>query len=348
MRYVTLGHTGLTVSRLCFGAMTFGQNAGIPALNKVDAQTAQQMVDEALAAGVNFFDTADSYAGGQSETMLGAALAARRHEVVIATKVGFRTGPGLIQTGLTRQHIIAACEASLRRLGTDYIDLYHLHKEDPYTPLDETLRALDDLVRAGKVRYLGFSNWPAWKAAMALQMQRSAGWARFECGQVHYSLLNREVEYDIAPFMIDSGLNMNIWSPLAGGFLSGKYTRQNLEGPDKDAGNRHAAFDIVPFDHDHGFQLVDRMREIAARRSITVADVAMAWLLSRPGVGSLLLGASKPSQLTANLAAVDAQLDADDIALLDQFTAPKPIYPYAYNARVLDRVQRDALNGGTV
>lgn len=341
MQYTQLGNTGLIVSRLCFGSMTFGIGAGIPALNKVDTDAAQRMVDQALDAGINFFDTADSYGGGQSETMLGRLLGKRRHEVVVSTKVGFRSGAPLTQAGLSRRHILAACDASLQRLGTDYIDVYHLHKEDPYTPLEETLGALDDLVRAGKLRYLGYSNWSAWKAATALQMQQAAGQARFVCAQMHYSLLNRDVEHEVVPFMQHAGLKMNVWSPLAGGFLSGKYTRDNL----KDPGHRHAAFDIVPFDHEHGFHLVEQMRVIAQRRGVAVADVAFAWLLGKPVVGSVLVGASRPEQLTANLAAAELRLDADDIDALDRYTAPAPIYPQAYNARVVDRPLRDALAG---
>ncbi len=339
MQYTQLGNTGLIVSRLCFGSMTFGVGVGNPALNKVDTEPAQKMIDQALAAGINFFDTADGYGNGESEIMLGRLLAARRHDVVISSKVGFRTGAPLTQAGLSRRHILAACDASLQRLGTDYIDVYHLHKEDPYTPLEETLEALNDLVRAGKVRYLGFSNWSAWRAATALQMQKSERWAQFQCGQLHYSLLNREVEHDLVPFMRHAGLSMNVWSPLAGGFLSGKYTRDNMKDPD----NRHSAFDIVPFDHEHGFALVEQMRAVAARHAATVADVALAWLLSKPVVGSILVGASKPAQLDANLAAAALRLAADDLAALDRYTAPTPIYPHSYNVRVSDRVQAQAL-----
>lgn len=339
MQYIRLGNTGLIVSRLCFGSMTFGVGVGNPALNKVDLDPAQKMIDQALEAGINFFDTADGYGNGQSEIMLGRLLGARRHEVVISTKVGFRTGAPLTQGGLSRRHILAACDASLQRLGTDYIDVYHLHKEDPYTPLEETLSALNDLVRAGKVRYLGYSNWSAWKAATALQMQKSEGWSRFECGQMHYSLLNREVEHDVVPFMLHSGLKMNVWSPLAGGFLSGKYSRENMKDPD----NRHSAFDIVPFDHEHGFSLVEQMRAIAQRSGAEVADVALAWLLAKPVVGSILVGASKPAQLAANLAAVQLRLDPADIEALDRYTALAPVYPHSYNARVADRPQREAL-----
>ena len=340
MLYTQLGSTGLVVSRLCFGSMTFGSQAGSSALYKVDLQSAQAMVGTALEAGINFFDTADIYAQGESETMLGQLLAPRRQEVVIATKVGFRSGSAMTQVGLSRQHILAACDASLKRLGTDYIDLYQVHKEDPVTPLEETLEALDQLVRAGKVRYLGFSNWPAWKAAAALQLQQARGWARFASGQMHYSLLNRDVEYELVPFMRHFGLNMMVWSPLAGGFLSGKYTRDNMG--DKD--NRHAAFDIVPFDHEVGFSLVEQMTTIAARHDASVAGVALAWLLAKSQVGSIIIGASKPHQLDSNLKAADLKLDPADIAELDRLTAPRALYPHWFNVQTGDRRQADALH----
>lgn len=339
MLYTQLGSTGLVVSRLCFGSMTFGTHAGASALYKVDLHNAKSMIETALDAGINFFDTADIYAKGESETMLGQLLAPRRQEVVIASKVGFRTGTAMTQAGLSRQHILAACDASLKRLGTDYIDLYQVHKEDLLTPLEEALEALNELVRAGKVRYLGFSNWPAWKAAAALQLQKANGWAQFASGQMHYSLLNRDVEHDIVPFMRHFGLNMMVWSPLAGGFLSGKYTRENMS----DSDNRHSAFDIVPFDHEAGFSLVEQVKKIAARYDASVAGVALAWLLSKPQVGSIIVGASKPHQLQSNLAAAALRLDAADIAELDRMTVPRALYPHWYNAQTGDRMQAEAL-----
>jgi aryl-alcohol dehydrogenase-like predicted oxidoreductase len=339
MQYTQLGSTGLVVSRLCFGSMTFGSHAGSSPLYKVDQQNARAMVAAARDAGINFFDTADIYAKGESETMLGQLLAPHRQEVVIATKAGFRSGAAMTQAGLSRQHILSACDASLKRLGTDYIDLYQVHRDDPLTPLEETLAALDQLVRAGKVRYLGFSNWPAWKAAAALQLQQANGWARFASGQMHYSLLNRDVEHEVVPFMRHFGLNMMVWSPLAGGFLSGKYTRDNMG--DKD--NRHAAFDIVPFDHEAGFSLVEQMKTIAARHDASVAGVALAWLLAKSQVGAVIVGASKPHQLDSNLAAADLRLTPADLAELDRLTAPPTLYPHWYNAQTGDRMQTEAL-----
>ena len=341
MQYARLGNTGLIVSRLCLGTMTFGLNAGIPALNKVDIESAGIMIRDSMETGVNFFDTADGYANGQSETILGKLLSSVRHDVVIATKVGFRTGSPVTQAGLSRRHILSACDASLRRLNTDYIDLYQMHKEDPCTPLEETLEALDALVRQGKVRYLGFSNWSAWKAATAVQLQKANGWAEFTSGQMHYSLINRDVEHEVLPFMRHAGVGLIVWSPLAGGFLTGKYTRENIKGGD----NRHSAFDIVPFDREAGFSLVERMRPIAARHGANVADVAMGWLLAKTGVSSIIIGAANVRQLQANLAAARLRLEAEDIEELDCATTQKQLYPHNYNARVLDQVQQQALAG---
>jgi aryl-alcohol dehydrogenase-like predicted oxidoreductase len=342
MQYAKLGDTGLVVSRLCLGAMTFGVNTVNPALGKVDQAGAEELVAAALDAGVNFFDTADIYSGGQSEVMLGQALGSRRKDVVIATKLGFRVGAAITDAGLSRQHVIAACEASLKRLNTDYIDLYQAHKEDLFTPLEETLEAFDQLVRAGKVRYVGFSNWAAWRAATAVQMQKDRGWARFVSGQLHYSLLNRDVEQDLAPFLRACGLGMLVWSPLGGGFLSGKYTRENIatEG-------RHAAFDIVPFDRESGFRLIDAMRPMAQQAGCSVAQLALAWLLSKDVVTSILVGSAKLGQLKDNLGAAQVRLDAAALRDLDALTAPTPIYPHWFNARLVDAKIRDGLAAAT-
>ena len=285
MHYALLGNTGLAVSRLAFGTMTFTQgNKNIAAVYKVGAKLADELVGQALDAGVNLFDTADGYASGESETLIGAALKQRRDQVVIATKVGFRSGPPMTQSGLSRRHILWSIDQSLRRLGTDWIDIYIAHREDPFTPIEETVEALDTVVRAGKVRYLGFSNWSAWKAAAALEMQRARGLAPFTHGQMYYSLLGRDVERDVIPMMRRYGLGLTVWSPLASGFLSGKYTRQTLSDPD----NRISGFDFLPFDKEHGFKLVERMRTIADAHGASVAQVAIAWLLSRQAVTSVL------------------------------------------------------------
>ncbi|MBO0726993.1 MAG: aldo/keto reductase [Blastocatellia bacterium] len=339
MQYTRLGNTGLIVSRLSFGAMTFGSDPSVSAIYKVDQENARAMIERSIEAGVNFFDTADMYAGGQSETMLGEALGARRQDVVIATKVGFRAGEPITHAGLSRRHILASCERSLKRLNTDYIDLYIVHKEDPFTPLEESLEALNDLVRTGKVRYLGYSNWSAWKAATALQIQKARGWAQFSSGQMYYSLVGRDVEHEVVPLMRYAGLGMTVWSPLAGGFLSGKYTRENL----KDSENRLAGFDFLPFDKEAGFEVVGKMRDVAARHEASVAQIAIAWLLAKPVVSSVIVGASKLHQLEDNLRAADLELSDAEVAELDAITAPIPLYPNWFNANLADAKHKAAI-----
>jgi aryl-alcohol dehydrogenase-like predicted oxidoreductase len=340
MQYTRLGDTGLVISRMAFGSMTFGSGEGATAsVYKVDQSGATRLVACAIDAGVNFFNTADAYADGQSEVMLGKALGARRRDVVIATKVGNRTGPALIHEGLSRQHIIGAAEESLRRLGTDYIDVYLVHRPDPYTPVEETVEALDHLVRQGKVRYVGFSNWPAWLAAKAVGIQRARGLAQFRAAEMYYSLVGRDLELEIVPFAQDAGLGIMVWSPLAGGFLSGKYTRENPTG----GGGRLTGFDFIPFDRERGYELVDHLRKIAAAHEASVAQVAIAWLLSRPQVSSVLVGASRPEQLEDNLGAATLTLSTEELQTLDELTAPTPVYPGWFNAKIFDAPVRDAL-----
>ncbi|MBZ7922682.1 aldo/keto reductase [Ensifer adhaerens] len=340
MQYTTLGNTGLVVSRLAFGAMTFtAGDRSLGAVYKTDAEAADTLVGQALDAGINFFDTADAYASGQSERILGDALKSRRDEVVIATKVGFRTGTPLSQAGLSRRHILWSVDQSLKRLGTDWIDAYIVHKEDPHTPLEETLSALDAVVRSGKVRYIGFSNWSAWKVAAAAEIQKANGLAPFTHGQMHYSLLGRDVERDVIPMMQRYGLGLTVWSPLASGFLSGKYTRDNLGDPD----NRYSGFDILPFDKEQGFKLVERLRGIAGEHRASVAQVAIAWLLAKKAVTSVLLGASKPHQLRDNLGAVDLMLTQAEISALDAETVPAAVYPNWFIDNLADQPLVQAL-----
>lgn len=341
MQYTLLGNTGLTVSRLAFGAMTFtAGNKDLGAIYKVGADLAGELVGRALEAGINFFDTADGYANGESEVMLGAALKPHRDQVVIATKVGFRTGPALTRAGLSRRHILWSVDQSLKRLGTDWIDVYIAHREDPYTPLEETLAALDAVVRAGKVRYLGFSNWSAWKAAAALEIQKANGLAPFSHGQMYYSLVGRDVERDIIPMMRRYGLGLTVWSPLASGFLSGKYTRQTLTDPN----NRLSGFDILPFDKEQGFRLVERMRSMADAHDATVAQIAIAWLLARQAVSSVIVGSTKLSQLEDNLKSVAVTLTAAQIAELDAATGLTPVYPNFFMENIaMDRPVAEAL-----
>lgn len=340
MQYSILGSTGLLVSRLAFGAMTFtAGNRDLGAVYKVGAKAAGELVERALDAGINFFDTADAYAGGESESLLGAALKPHRERVVIATKVGFRSGQPLTQSGLSRRHILWSVDESLKRLGTDWIDVYIAHREDRHTPLEETLEALDAVVRAGKVRYLGFSNWSAWRVAAALELQRARGLAQFTHGQMYYSLLGRDVERDVIPMMRRYGLGLTVWSPLAGGFLSGKYTRESLSDPD----NRMSGFDLLPFDKESGFRLIERMRAIASSRQASVAQVAIAWLLARSAVTSVLLGSSKLHQLEDNLRAAELALSEGEIAELDAATIPAPVYPNWFIENLADQPLAQAL-----
>ena len=330
------------VSQLAFGAMTFGSVEGVFAgISKVDPKLAGEMVAKSLDAGINHFNTADVYTEGQSEQILGKALGSRRKDVVISTKVGFRNGPAVIHQGLSRQHILASAEESLRRLGTDYIDVYLVHRLDPHTPVEETASALDSLVRAGKVRYVGFSNWPAWLASKTVELQRERGWARFVAAELYYSLLGRDLEHELVPFVQDAGIGVLVWSPLAGGFLTGKYTRENPKGD----GGRLVNFDFLPYDKEKGFVTVDRLREIADAHRATPAQVAIAWVLSKPFVSSVLLGANKMSQLDDNLGAADLLLSAEESESLNKLTTPTAIYPNYFNAMTVDETAQKALKG---
>jgi aryl-alcohol dehydrogenase-like predicted oxidoreductase len=299
-------------------------------------------VGKALDAGINHFNTADVYTGGQSEEFLAKALGARRKDVVISTKVGFRSGTALLHQGLSRHHILASAEDSLRRLNTDYIDVYLVHRLDPYTPVEETVDALDSLVRSGKVRYVGFSNWNAWIAAKGLGLQRQHGWAQFKASELYYSLVGRDLEHELAPFVQDAGIGVFVWSPLAGGFLTGKYTRENPKGD----GGRLTGFDMLPYDKEKGYHVVDRLKSIGKEHHATPAQVALAWVLSKPFVSSVLLGANKLSQLEDNLGAADLQIRNEDLAALDQMTNPAPVYPNFFSARVVDEPLQKALSRG--
>lgn len=339
MKYAKLGNTGLMVSKLSMGTMTFGSDPSIPSVFKVSQEDAEAMVHKALDAGINFFDTADGYSAGQSEEILGKILDKRRQDVVIATKVGFRTGTPVTQAGLSRRHILFSCERSLKRLNTDYIDLYLVHKEDPYTPLEETLEALNYLVQSGKVRYIGFSNWSVWKSAIAFQLQRDNGWAKFCNAQMHYSLLGRDVEHDIIPFMLYGGIGMTVWSPLAGGFLSGKYTRENLKNDE----NRLGGFDIFPFDKEYGFKVVEGIRAKANEHNSSIAQIAIAWLLTKPVVSSIIMGASKLHQLEDNLKAIEVKLNDSEISALDDLTKQNSPYPHWFIEKMADLKHREIM-----
>ncbi|WP_394998625.1 aldo/keto reductase [Sphingomonas sp.] len=342
MLYSKLGDTGLIVSRLAFGTMTLSSGDPMYGIAKTQGAAVDAIVGQALDAGINFFDTADVYAKGESEEVLGKALAHVRDEVVIATKVAGRMGEPLVQAGLSKRHIIWAVEQSLRRLGTDWIDVYIAHNDDPHTPLEETLEALDAIVRSGKARYIGFSNWPAWKVAAALELQKANGWARFTHGQMYYSLLGRDIERDLVPLTERYGIGITAWSPLSSGFLSGKYQRGAAADPD----DRMSAIDFIPFDRDKGYEVVDALRSIAGDIGATVPQVALAWLLAKRAVTSVIVGASKPSQLADNLGAADIRLDGETIARLDALTTPAELYPHWHWRQFGDRAARAALADG--
>lgn len=327
MQYAQLGDSGLTVSRMALGTMTFGQYSFATFHANVDQETADRMVDLALDAGVNLFDTAEGYGQGQSEEVLGTALrrAGARERAVIATKVSTFTAdsqdPDLRR--LSYRHVVGNAGAALRRLDTDWIDLYQLHGPDFVTPWEEALRALDDLVSRGLVRYIGWSNFPAWYAARGEGVQHLHGYAPFVSAQIYYSPIGREAEHEVLPYCRAAGLGTLIWSPLAGGFLSGKYTREDPAG----AGGRRAAFSVPPVDRERGYDAVEKMREIAESRGVPVAHVAYAWLFAKPEVSSVIIGASRPEQLGENLAAADLSLTDQEVATLDALDRPAPLYP---------------------
>jgi len=329
MQYNQLGNTGLFVSELCLGTMTFGaagQNAQWGLIASLDQKGVNEIVARSIAAGVNFFDTADVYSYGQSEQLLGQSLkdlGIRRSDVIIATKVHGAMGNGPNERGSSRGHIMDSVDGSLERLQTDHIDLYQLHGTDTVTPIDETLRALDDLVASGKVRYVGVSNWQAWRIAKALGLSERRGFARFETVQAYYSIAGRDLEREIVPLMAEEKLGLMVWSPLAGGLLSGKYG----PGAPGNGEGRRASFDFPPVDKDRAWACVAAMREVADKHGASVATVALAWILAKPFVTSIIIGAKRLDQLDQNLAAVKLKLDADDIAKLDQVSALAPEYP---------------------
>jgi len=323
MKYRELGDTGVFVSELCLGTMTFGGSAQFwSVIGGLDQAAATELVRAALDAGVNFVDTANVYAAGESEAMVGRALEGRRQAVVLATKVRGRTGPGPNEVGLSRLHIVEAVEASLRRLRTDYIDLYQIHRADLLANLEDTLRALDDLVRAGKVRYVGCSNLEAWVLMKALGISRAQNLERFRCTQSYYSLVGREIERDTIPLLQDQGLGLLVWSPLAGGFLSGKFTRTG-----GDPAARRAKFDFPPVDKEKGFAVVDVLAGVASRHGASPAQIAIAWLLSRDAVTSVIVGARNPAQLADNLKAGEVVLSEEDRRALDEVSRLPLHYP---------------------
>ena len=322
-----LGHTGLYVSELCLGTMTFGGTGEVwQHIGKLDQSDADRLVARAIDGGINFLDTADVYSEGESERITGQALrnlGIARDQVVVATKAYGATGKGPNDAGSSRFHLIEACKNSLKRLQMDHVDLYQLHGFDPATPLEETLEALDVLVRHGHVRYVGVSNWAAWQIARALGIAERRGLARFASLQAYYTIAGRDLEREIVPMLRTEGVGLMVWSPLAGGFLSGKVTRDRAAAE----GDRRATFDFPPVDRERGYDCIDAMAEIGAARGVSVARIALSWLLHRRVVSSVIIGAKRLDQLDDNLAATEIDLTAAELDRLDAVSALPPEYP---------------------
>jgi aryl-alcohol dehydrogenase-like predicted oxidoreductase len=326
MRYKQLGPTGMLVSEICLGTMTFGGRGYWTAIGTLDQSIADRIVARALDAGVNFIDTADVYSEGLSEEITGRAMVnsgRKRTDIVLASKALGTVGPGPNDRGASRGHIMDAVKASLKRLGTDYIDLYQIHGTDPITPVEETVRALEDLVGQGHVRYVGVSNWAAWSIMKALGIADRHGWTRFVTLQAHYTIAGRDLERELVPLIQAEKLGLMVWSPLAGGLLSGKYDREG-KGPQ---GARRVTFDFPPVNRARAFDCVDVMREIAKAHGVSVARIALAWLLHKPAVMSVIVGATTLAQLDDNLAATAIKLSAEEMDKLDKVSALPPEYP---------------------
>src|SRR5882672_488956 len=326
MRNHPLGRTGLFVSELCLGTMTFGGTGMWSQIGTLQQSDAERLIGQALDAGINFIDTADVYAGGLSEQITGQALKnlkTPRGNVIVATKAFGETGPGPNARGTSRGHILDAVQASLQRLQLDHIDLYQIHGFDPATPIEETMRALDHLVRQGRVRYVGVSNWAAWQIVKALGIAERLSLSRFESLQAYYTIAGRDLERELMPMLKSEGVGLMVWSPLAGGLLSGKY------GPEQQAeqGSRRATFDFPPVNRDRAYNCVDVMRPMAQARSVSVAQIAIAWLLHQPQVTSVIIGAKRPEQLADNIAATRVALSAEDLKKLDEASRLPPEYP---------------------
>jgi aryl-alcohol dehydrogenase-like predicted oxidoreductase len=330
MEYRQLGRSGLRVSALTLGTMTFGGQGFFAKTGSTDVTGARRLIDMAVEAGVNLLDTADVYSKGVSEEIIGEALGDKRDQLLIASKARFRMGDGPNDGGVSRWHLIRACEASLKRLRTDHIDIYLMHEWDGQTPLEEMLEALDSLVRSGKVRYTGCSNYSAWHLMKALGLSDRLGLQRFVTQQIHYSLQAREAEYELVPIALDQGVGIMVWSPIAGGLLSGKY-RRGQEAPE---GTRHFQnWNEPPVrDEDKLFDIVDALVAIAEERGASAAQVALAWLLGRPGVSTLVIGARNEEQLGDTLKAADLTLTAEERSRLDAVSAPPLLYPYWHQA----------------
>jgi aryl-alcohol dehydrogenase-like predicted oxidoreductase len=327
MEYRQLGRSGLRVSALTLGTMTFGGRGGFSAVGATDVAGARRQVDMCLDAGVNLIDTADVYSGGLAEEITGEAIRGRRDSLLLSTKVRMPMGDGPNDAGLSRHHVISGCEASLRRLGTDHIDIYHVHEWDGQTRLEETLSALDTLVTAGKVRYLAASNFAGWQLMKALSVADARGFERFAAQQVYYSLEARDAEYELVPLSVDQGLGILVWSPLAGGLVSGKYRRD--AAPEGQTRQLSGEWNEPPVrDREKLYDTIEVLVDVAGAHGASPAQVALAWLLGRPAVTSLIIGARTEEQLLDNLGAASLSLTADGRAALDKVSAPDLVYPY--------------------
>lgn len=326
MKYNELGKTGVLVSELCLGTMTFGGKGYWQAVGQVPQEDVNDIVKTSIDRGINFIDTANAYSEGLSEIMLGAAiqkLGIRRQELIIATKVRLRMGPGANQVGLSRLHIIDSVNDSLQRLDLSHIDLLYIHGVDPLTPLEETMRGLEYVVRAGKVRYIGVSNHPAWMVVKANSYSEEMGWTKFVASQNYYSIASRDIEREIIPMALNEGISIMPWSPLAGGFLSGKYTRENEVAGD----SRRDSFDFPPINKEKAYDIIDVMGYIANNHQVSVATVALNWVIRQPAVTSTIIGAKNLKQLHDNLDAVDLQLSDEEMQQLNEISALPTEYP---------------------
>jgi len=327
MKYRYLGHSGLKVSEICLGVMTFGGDIIKNELATVSQNEADIITSTALDLGINFFDTADVYSVGVSETVLGKALGKRRKDAIVATKVRFAMSKSPNDTGLSRTHIIKSCENSLRRLGTDFIDLYQIHSYDAGTPLEETLRALDSLVQSGKVRYIGCSNLTAWQTMKTLAISEKLNLEKFVTTQLYYSIGARDIENELVPLCIDQNLGILCWSPLSGGFFTGKFKRNSALPADARRSNRQSSsMKFWPVDEEKGFEIVEHLEKIGNSYDKTIAQTAINWLLCRPNISSVIIGARNIQQLTENASASGWQLTQDDVDYLDNCS--KPVVPY--------------------
>jgi aryl-alcohol dehydrogenase-like predicted oxidoreductase len=329
MRYNRLGHSGLIVSELCLGAMTFGTKPGrFGTIGGLDQDASTALVKQAFDAGVNFIDTANVYTVGQSEEFVGGAIKAlglARSEVILATKATGGMGTGKMESGFSKKHLLDQIDASLSRLSLDYVDLYQIHAWDPHTPMEEALRALEDIVRSGRARYVGVSNWAAWQIMKALGIQERRGWDKFVSLQAYYTVAGRDLERELGPQMKSEGVGLMVWSPLAGGLLSGKYSL-NAQGEVEGEGRR-AAFDFPVVDKARAMKLVEAMRPLAEAKDVSVAGIALAWLLHQEVVSTVIVGAKRADQLEQNLAASDIALSADELASLADLSALPREYP---------------------